>query len=669
MTPQTTCKDLNLIGNTLCCGCLLRVDQPESKYKKLKYKCKRLWNRAHRQVLEGKRGRSQQHSSYINTWRQLIAMGHPEPTGWAELIESKPERNAELIGRSRKPVSPPATSPASPELTPPTPPLPPPEQQDTLLPPPEQQDSINPILTNPITQKRVRPGSLTVGPSKKSKTATLPPRVVQIKEYFAKTTPTERARIVDGLLTELQKTHAVMSSLSLPRTRVPCEAIRTLQSQNIEVVTVVDVSSDESDVEEETPAENDDEDAIMIETCSCQNNREATKCGQCYVTDLTLSNGHIVRHIPNNWVLITTSEKAKYDNERAIVDAIRRNVKYRKRNNPTKITRMLFGAFAASQPKVPTSTQEILSAISRHAFFLEIEAILKDDGSFNPSRYRWLFDFKNVLNTNPTRTSIDNWVVELAQMQAVIAADFFLNRASSIFLQCDGGHDGKEVKMLTGWDPNDKTDTPGGSVRQVLLDVDAAGKKAVKLAEGIDASLCKVGITRDCGKRLDGLVVDSGAGTPESLQRALVDIDRMTAEGFDDSCGLHDCQSIFRLAIQHYIGDGGLGKRNAVQCNHAVYDMFARFSEYMGYWRDFVTKLYNQEHPGVEAPNELITHILEPIITRWWTLGECSRFLVTHWYYNDGCMLASILSCFVVALLLFYFVGRFFKSKILFPGS
>jgi hypothetical protein len=51
----------------------------------------------------------------------------------------------------------------------------------------------------------------------------------------------------------------------------------------------------------------------------------------------------------------------------------------------------------------------------------------------------------------------------------------------------------------------------------------------------------------------------------------------------------------------------------------------------MGHWRDFVTKLYNQEHPGVEAPNELIIHILEPTITCWWTLGTCSRFLVTHW--------------------------------------
>jgi hypothetical protein len=66
-------------------------------------------------------------------------------------------------------------------------------------------------------------------------------------------------------------------------------------------------------------------------------------------------------------------------------------------------------------------------------------------------------------------------------------------------------------------------------------------------------------------------------------------------------------------------------------CNHALCNMFAPFSECTGCWRDFVTTLCNQEHTGVEVPNELITHILEPMITRWWTLGECSRFLVTNW--------------------------------------
>jgi hypothetical protein len=163
MTHQMTCKDLNLTGNTLCCGCSLREDQPESKHKNSKCKCKCLWSRERRQVQEGKRGKSQQHSGCVNSWRQLTAMGHPEPTGWAELIESKPVRNVGL---------PPTSLPAPPP------------------PPPEQQDGIDRQLTNPTTQKRARPGSpAAISPSKKSKTAT--PRMEQIDEHFAKMTPTE----------------------------------------------------------------------------------------------------------------------------------------------------------------------------------------------------------------------------------------------------------------------------------------------------------------------------------------------------------------------------------------------------------------------------------------------------------------------------------------------
>jgi hypothetical protein len=146
---------------------------------------------------------------------------------------------------------------------------------------------------------------------------------------------------VDGLLTELQNSQGMISSLTQP-----CEATCTLQSQNTEVVTVVDLSSDNED---EMPTENVDADATTIKTCACQNNREATKCRNYHITDVTLSNCHISRDIPNNWVLITTSEKSKCNNERAIADAIGANMKKRKRNNPTTITKMIFGAFAASQ--------------------------------------------------------------------------------------------------------------------------------------------------------------------------------------------------------------------------------------------------------------------------------------------------------------------------------
>jgi hypothetical protein len=65
---------------------------------------------------------------------------------------------------------------------------------------------------------------------------------------------------VDGLLTELQNSQGMISSLTQP-----CEAICTLQSQNMEVVTVVDLSSDNED---EMPPENVDADANTIKTCA-----------------------------------------------------------------------------------------------------------------------------------------------------------------------------------------------------------------------------------------------------------------------------------------------------------------------------------------------------------------------------------------------------------------
>jgi hypothetical protein len=41
--------------------------------------------------------------------------------------------------------------------------------------------------------------------------------------------------------------------------------------------------------------------------------------------------------------------------------------------------------------------------------------------------------------------------------------------------------------------------------------------------------------------------------------------------GMIDSCGLHDIQSVFRLAMQQYVGEGNLDSRNAIQLLHVPF--------------------------------------------------------------------------------------------------
>jgi hypothetical protein len=102
--------------------------------------------------------------------------------------------------------------------------------------------------------------------------------------------------------------------------------------------------------------------------------------------------------------------------------------------------------------------------------------------------------------------------------------------------------------------------------------------------------------------------VDSGCGTPESMQQALVESNQMDPQDSDTTlCGLHNLQSIFCLPIQHYIGNGGLDKRNAVQVIDSIFDMFKA--------------VYQQVGPNQAIREELLKTIQEPLITHWWTLG------------------------------------------------
>jgi len=99
---------------------------------------------------------------------------------------------------------------------------------------------------------------------------------------------------------------------------------------------------------------------------------------------------------------------------------------------------------------------------------------------------------------------------------------------------------------------------------------------------------------------------------PESSYNALVRIYRASPHGTADSCGLHDMKSIFRLPVKQFIGVGGLDKSDAIQCIHAVYDMFKCFCTLKGNWSDSVKVIWEDLNPGIEVPKKLILSIQEP---------------------------------------------------------
>jgi hypothetical protein len=70
-----------------------------------------------------------------------------------------------------------------------------------------------------------------------------------------------------------------------------------------------------------------------------------------------------------------------------------------------------------------------------------------------------------------------------------------------------------------------------------LIDVDTAGKTSNSVAKGIKFLLGKIGLDKVSGI--------TGAGTPESLCNSLSAENITDQNGTAESCGLHDCMSVF----------------------------------------------------------------------------------------------------------------------------
>jgi hypothetical protein len=374
---------------------------------------------------------------------------------------------------------------------------------------------------------------------------------------------------------------------------------------------------------------------------------DPVKASRFYLQDLTLPSGATVEgttvKIPNNYsnIIFTASDVARYRKERKMVAALDKLLS-RQKSQPTQTSQRLLAGFASSHPTISPDSQELLIGMARYTFMLELESIIKDIDQAHPSKNtrivtkgkeKWSSSYKcnmeMVLHSSPSASAIDSWVVQLAVDQALIASTFFRN-CGSVYLMSDGGHKGSQVKLLSGWDEHDMTQTPDGSVRTIILDIDTSGKKSEDVATGCIYSLEKIGLDN-----IDGLTNDSGAGTPESLTVELVKRFKMVkAVALEDSCALHDLQSVFRLPVRHYMGDGGLDNRNAMQLIHAVWDMFAKFTEYFASdtWKRALSRIWKKlRGDDEEVPKDLTTTIQEPLITRWWTVGKLAGFILKYW--------------------------------------
>lgn len=204
------------------------------------------------------------------------------------------------------------------------------------------------------------------------------------------------------------------------------------------------------------------------------------KHGRFHLNDKNLNNGHTIKDVPSNRVIITSTEDGKNKVARAFEATVARFFKLKK-GGPTLFTQHMYGALAATFPTVPSATLSIIIAIARNTMMCELFALIPDNFKY---AFTYLVDLKRSCDFSPSASVIDSYVRSLAEHQAFYAS-YCIARAPRVSLQTDKAPDGSEVTIVRWHEKTDTTDSARGSVQEFHFGLQHTGKTSAEIAEGI----------------------------------------------------------------------------------------------------------------------------------------------------------------------------------------
>ena len=214
----------------------------------------------------------------------------------------------------------------------------------------------------------------------------------------------------------------------------------------------------------------------------------------------------------------------------------------------------------------------------------------------------------------PSRTSFAQYVYETAAEKLAWLRKEIIGK--KLYMSCDKGNKkgiGHFIKFICFWDARTK------QVKVYLLDCDASEGTSKDCAAAINFSLTRLDSPENFTKLYGQNTDAGGGGVGTSLAKELDSFDRIYCilSYLHPTCSLHGHQLVLSNPVKKLIGDGGLGKQNALQLLHSIYNLQTggggtfEVSEFKKIWKS----LFNED----------FSKITEPVLTRWWTIGAAVK--------------------------------------------
>ena len=224
----------------------------------------------------------------------------------------------------------------------------------------------------------------------------------------------------------------------------------------------------------------------------------------------------------------------------------------------------------------------------------------------------------DVPNISPSASALKDIMIEEAVDNIIIEREEM--KGIPLGLMCDKGEGDKKRNGASFVKLVPRFDVKKNKVKVTCIGIHSAGNFSVDAAEGVDHALKPYDHDREPLKISVQGTDAGGGGTRKDLADKLDSRGRIKDYGeyVWTTCSLHGMNITLSSPTNLIMGDGGLLKRNALQCLHTAYNLAQQF--HFEEWKDIWMLLTGTIYVTMKMP----------VMSRWECVGESVEHVLKY---------------------------------------